>query len=131
MSGTAGRLKGERNEEHLTQLLKETMLFPWMKNVDRSGWRNDSKGIDIIVTTTSGRKLYLQVKSSAKQAQRFRKKYKEKKYGNKIAAIVVFDGIEDKELLQRAYSLLEKMYFSTEDQKVFTHDENDWEAVTL
>lgn len=133
MSGKSGRLRGKRNEKRLVRLLKQYIQggkLSWLLSVERSTRDLDDIGIDVVVHTEK-KPLFLQVKSSKKEAQRFRKKYYSHE-GRSIAVVTITEDSKDKEILQKAVNLLTKMFYSTDTGSlVFRHDNDDWKAVDL
>ena len=105
MSGDEGAAKGLLNEQRLVDLLNSGPRPSWLFRASKANEGMDQRGIDVEVFTDVGT-LYLQVKSSSKEAQRFRKKYRELKHFVPISVVVLQDDKSLEDIRKQAFSLL-------------------------
>lgn len=79
--GRRGAIKGARNEVAVVQVLSGHEKLPsWMGDVRACTEEEDERGIDVVVETDIG-EIYLQVKSSYSNAQKFLRKWPQRNVG--------------------------------------------------
>lgn len=125
--------KGQKNEKRVLRILlnrKLRVLFPWFTGVEPANAEQDAMGIDIVVHTTEGTK-YLQVKSSAKEAQRFRTKYPKQDRKKQIAVVTVRDHFDDYMLCKQAMFLINEMVNNPKTLIVRLPGDNSWENFVI
>jgi hypothetical protein len=111
VQGQLGVILGREREETLVSTMNKSSEKPeWFQNSFRGSLEDDKKGIDVIVETDVGH-LFLQVKSSKKEARLFRRKYEKRdKNQFKAVACVVFTKDKTNDLIcEHAFHLLELM----------------------
>ena len=121
--------KGKKNEKRMLRILRNRklrVLFPWFTGVEPANLEQDGMGIDVVVHTTEGTK-YLQIKSSSKEAQRFRAKYPKQDRKKQIAVVTVRDHFDDYTLCKQAMYLINEMVTKPKTLIVKLPDDNSWE----
>lgn len=102
---SSGADRGWRHECLAIDLISTSSRLPWLLDVRKSTEQEDLLGIDVIVQHIDGREIPLQVKSSAKEAQLFRKRRRER--GDPPIPVVVLDSskysvVQNRERVERA-----------------------------
>lgn len=115
------RARGRRAEDRVLGILNGGSKPSWIDQTYKVDTYTDSIGIDLIVRSHTGADYYLQVKSSRKMAQTFRKKY-ESTYGRQypVAVIVAPPEKDTNTIRQQAFYLLDQMRTDTTGRVIFT-----------
>lgn len=110
MSGYLGRLKGKHNELRLVDLVNMLPRPEWIQGACTTSEAKDKRGLDVAVITDVG-PLYLQVKSSAREASAFRSKYKFRvnQGAPPVAVVVLSNGKSEETIRRQTFYLLSVM----------------------
>lgn len=108
IDGSRGRELGREREARVYDAVMDLKLYHrWIFDVRKATARQDRAGIDLVVTTDSG-KLYLQVKSNKNTVRKWRKKHG-RSGNNYIGAVVCNDEISESELNRVLSGLLTEL----------------------
>ena len=78
MKGKEGNRLGQEREKKVVEILSREDKLNWITSVYRGTKEDDANGIDVIVETVDVGKLFLQIKSSHKEARLFKRKYEKR-----------------------------------------------------
>jgi hypothetical protein len=101
MKKKSRRLKRGQKHERLVLGLLRSLRLPWISKTRLATHEEDAQGGDVIIEDIWGQTMFLQVKSSPKEAQLFRKKRREQNKPYIVAIVVDAEKYSPKENLAR------------------------------